>query len=532
VRSAAPAQKPSAGPRLQIDAAVASAIVLTLAVVARYGLNPDGVAYLEVAEALARGATGPLVQGYWSPGLPILLAPLFVVIDDRAQLLAWTHIVIGVLSCAALLLCVPLVRKRVGPALQRAAWWICAWVIVRWDSPTLVTPDVLLLVLVAGVLLLQSREVVWSDILAGLIAGLAFLVKTSVWPVLLVAGGALCARAVSCHNWRLVPWRVVCPASVMIVSWIVVLSVHEGRPTLGSVGRLNAAWYLGDLAQRTPDTDTTDSHGRRVYAPAGGVAPVAYFEYGARTRTYLPWSDPERWARLSRNGAPPTFTTSQALETWDANVWLVAQRVVPLAVAIFALVGADSTRSWRRRWKFGLIDRPLLFVGVAGVATFTVVHAEARLIAPWALLCVIGAVGGQAPPIVGSRLRMARILVIGLAAADIVWQASIDFRAKALVVDREQRIAQFLKQYAGSEGGDVVVTGPALPLMGTLWRNRLRVGAQMDRRSSEVLMSFPDSVRWELLRRRFEPEGALGAVEVMDRSAAGEDDPLWTLHVW
>ena len=127
---------------------------------------------------------------------------------------------------------------------------------------------------------------------------------------------------------------------------------------------------------------------------------------------------------------------------------------------------------------------------------------------------------------------MTRILVTGLAAADIVWQAGIDFRTKILVVDREQRIAQFVERYAGRGGGNVVVTGPAIPLMGTLWRNRLSVSAQMDRRSSEVLMAYPDSTRWELLRRRFEPEGAIGAVEVIDRSGVGDDEPLWTLHVW
>ena len=171
-----------------IDFIVASLLLVTAAFFARESLNPDGVGYLEIAEAITRGRWGEVLQGYWSPGCPALLASLvFIAGDDRPFLLLLAHVLQAAIGVCALWLVRVVVKRRVPDALHRVAAWVGAWVILRFLSQVLITPDLALCAALLGLLALQGSESRAAQIGAGLCAGAAFLLKTSIWPWGLVA---------------------------------------------------------------------------------------------------------------------------------------------------------------------------------------------------------------------------------------------------------------------------------------------------------------------------------------------------------
>ena len=55
-------------------AALTGLIALAQACLSRWQVNPDGVAYLDLADALGARAWVDVAQGYWSPLYPMLLA--------------------------------------------------------------------------------------------------------------------------------------------------------------------------------------------------------------------------------------------------------------------------------------------------------------------------------------------------------------------------------------------------------------------------------------------------------------------------
>ena len=116
--------------------------------IARTTLTPDGVAYFENAERFARGQWSEAIQGYWSPGYSLLLVPVvWLASEDRALFLSLAHLLQALLAIAALWLSVLSVRARVPALAQRAVFWGCAWIELRWLTQEVLTPDLLLCVL-------------------------------------------------------------------------------------------------------------------------------------------------------------------------------------------------------------------------------------------------------------------------------------------------------------------------------------------------------------------------------------------------
>ena len=118
-------------PRLAIDLAVATLLLCAIAYLWRTALTPDGVAYFENAQLLARGHFAEAVQGYWSPGYSLLLVPVaWIAGENRDVFLAIAHVVQALLCALALRLVVVAVEKRVPAQARYAVFWACAWVLL------------------------------------------------------------------------------------------------------------------------------------------------------------------------------------------------------------------------------------------------------------------------------------------------------------------------------------------------------------------------------------------------------------------
>ena len=498
-REAQPPSTAARRPRLVIDFAIAALLLCSLAYDARAWLNPDGVAYLENAEALARGHWSAAIQGYWSPGYSILLAPLARAAgDDRALLLGMVHLLQAFVGIGALWLAVLAARRRVPDALQRVAFWCAAWTVIVLLSQELVTPDLLLCVCLLAATVLLDQPDRRAQVTMGILVGIAFLLKTSIWPWLCVAALLAVRPAWRLRSWSAVPWRALAPAAVLIGSWLVVLGIQAGRPTLGSVGPLNFGWYFGDDSRRTPDMDLgPHALSRQVSLPTG--AKVTFTDLRGAGETYLPWSNPERWARGIPAGAEPRLSLRRTGLNGYANLKYAAVWVLPVALGLAVCVllsGVPGQRAPLAQW---VGDRSLMITGLVAMAVSLVLHPEHRLIAPAVLLCAFGALASARAARPTAPLRVVGALfVAGLLISTGGFLAPRHQQYTQSAERKRTQRADLDKYLASTPGRGAVILGQATPWMGLLWVEHMRVVIQFGAAGSAAVQALaePQRVQW------------------------------------
>ena len=519
-------------PRLWIDAAVAALVLAVVAYLARAAVTPDGVAYFENAELFARGHGWEAIQGYWSPGYSWLLMPVvWIARDDRALFLALAHLVQALLGGVALWLSVAAVRKHVPAMAQRAVFWACAWIIVRWLTQELLTPDLLLCVVVLAFVsrfpVSSERDELWL----GLLAGAGFLVKTSIWPWLFAAAAIPLFRAWRARDYSTLPRRTMMIGASIVAALAVVMSVHAGRPTLGSVGPLNAGWYLGDLDRRTPDTDR-GPHATKTTMHIPISASLPYHDLRGSTRTYAPWSDPEAWARGIPAAARPSLSVRQALKSWTENARIVGRWMVPLGVGLaWCVLWLGAPASGKSRIE-ALLDRPMVLVGVLGTLVFCATHAETRLLAPSALLCLFGAWPATAR--YKSHERFAWALKACMLATIVqlaMYVAPLPHVLSNNVASEADRHRYLDEQLARRPVYGAIIYGPAVNWMGALWRHHMHVAVQIGAEGVAQLNGISQNQRLEWFHERFGPE-VLGVGEAVVHKVNGQVRADWEFIAW
>ena len=502
-------------PRLAIDAWTAALAVTAFGYAVAASLTPDGVAYLENAELIAAGLGWQALQGYWSPGYSLLLVPAVWIADgNRSGLLALAHCVQIGLALSAVWLATIAVRRRVPPAAQRAVFWLCMWVVIRWLSQELLTPDLLLGVLVLGFLARAPAATFRDAVILGVIVGLAFLAKTSIWPSLVVAAGALVIQ-----NWRAPVWPRLTTVSVGVAlaiafAFVIPLSVKVGRPTLGGVGALNAGWYLGDLNQRTPDTDQRYHEARRnALLPSG--ASIAAYEMPPGTSTYAPWARPEEWATGYSRAERPTWNAAQAKLVWQQNVIVALRWLLPL------LGGALALRLLSRGPRGGaarpLLNWPLAAAGGAGALAFLAVHAEARLLAPSALLLLFAAWPEDGATPSPNPRRVLHAALVGAIAIQLAVDLSGAAERARKLAESERGLRDYVAAGAGQRAQrNVVLVGPFGPWVAILWEYHLRVHVQIGEQAGALLAALPRDQRLWWIRDQF-GNSIFGVADVTSR---------------
>lgn len=504
------------GTRRQIDLlGLASAVLcVVLAWASRHHLNLDGVSYLDLAARLREGDWPSFLQAYWSPLYPVLLAVAGTLTGQpAAPTLPVVHAVNAVIALGIMAILWRSMRRRGDVVLARlavAALFLAATRPPRIDA---VTPDLLLLLM----LVVVARELLEHEwrrwLVLGLALGGAYLAKTSAWPAVVLVIGILLWRAQRSRTWR--PALGVSAVALGVIAlWAVPLSLDRGRPVLESASRLNRCWYLVGCDARSPDTH--DGMHVRYQAVVAGADSIVVADFGGSPWTYAPWGDPVHWDAGVRTETRRRVTPRALLIYWSSQALIVwGYWLAPLIVGVLlpALRIAGPRLPWRALTAHQWPALVVLALGLAGIAQFVAVHAEPRLIAPYAMLVALGIVWwlhGTDAFVVGSprpRLRGRWLSWIGVALALPLTVVTI--RQHLAISERipvRARQVEAMRRAAASQGlsmDRVVVVGPALPLVVDAWRAGITIAGQIPPRSLAAFASLGAEQQAALLRERF-----------------------------
>lgn len=486
----------------EVLALAAAAICLVLTWISRAALNPDGVSYLDLARLLRIGDWDGYTQGYWSPLYPAIVATLSTLSGGTPlALVILAHLVNGLVAIAGIALLWHWGRQTARPFVARAL--LAAFMLASTGLPRIeaVTPDVLLLTLMAwiGYELIFHRD--QRPMQSGVALGLAFLTKTSLWPWLMLSlplrlwgadeGGGRQSVLVSSSVALLI-------ASV----WIVPLSVKAGHLTAGSAGRLNYGWYIESSNARTPDTHTGRHRAYQeiVVDPTHRVDVVDFI--AADRWTYAPWSDPTAWDAgiESSNASTPEF--GELLAYWGRQArrtfgfWMLPVLLgvlLPCAVAFWRPGLASSlTRA----------ERPTVvafLLGLAGVVQFVLIHSEPRLIAPFVLLAALAVLHllfSEAFPADRPR-RILRRVATAVGWLCVIWFSTARINTWVVANDHVQQALatisanEAVSDVVGHAPLRIVVAGPALPVAPAAFMAGAHIVAQLPPRSLAVAQSLP-----------------------------------------
>ena len=282
--------------RASLVAAFLVQIVLAIktAWLVRDQLNPDGLAYMAIAQYYLNGQTASMISGVWSPLLSWLIVPWLLVFDD--PLLA-AHAAMAVSAVVFLSGCFCVLRavRLPGPAIVIGTW-ITAFLSVAW-SGVVITPDLLM----AGLFCCGTSRLLsdkWvanarTALGAGIVLGAAYLAKAVALPLsglIIIALAGINVAVYQSSLRRTVRATTIIVAGFLIIAgpWIGILSYKYRRPVFSSIGPIQhtlagpADMFRGHpdkLHFYKPDTGrftTLEDRTNLPYNPWSPFASVAY----------------------------------------------------------------------------------------------------------------------------------------------------------------------------------------------------------------------------------------------------------------
>jgi hypothetical protein len=421
----------------------------------RNDVNPDGISYIEMAEAAGRNGWHALVNGYWSPLYPALLSIAFRIFHPSMY---WEFTVLHVVNFAlylADLFCFEIFLKELlaarrnendsqkmlrsipEKALRIWGYLLFLWASQFWLSLAMTNPDIIVvgLAYVATALLLRIRQGEGNWVLfaaLGLTLGFAYLAKASMLPISLVffACAVLVGGSVRKSYAKALAKSALALAVFLALAapLVIAISKEKHRPTFGDSGKIAYAWYVDRATfiahwQGEPAGTGTPVHSTRKISSDPPLYEFAQPVAGS----YPPWYDPSYWYE----GIRPHFSWTGQL--WvlfrSANMYLkMFSRSGVLYVLFFAVIVEVRKAG---RWKWG--GKPMWLVMLPSLATlamYAVVLVEQRYVSPFALvllLWVLSSARISTTERKDLRAGMALTVILSLALA-IAWPVTRDLR--------------------------------------------------------------------------------------------------------
>jgi hypothetical protein len=520
------------------------ALALTLGVlhawVGRNTIDVDGIAYLDLSDAVAAGSWRLPLNIHWSPLYPWLIGMARRVLGPTPY---WEfpvlHLVnflayLGALASFEVLLDAVLRHRHrhtavlPGENLTLLPDWmiigsaypvflVATQVFVRMDEDT---PDMVVLpfMLLAVALLLRFEEgdVRWGAfVLFGILLGLGYLAKVVMFPLAFLLLLLACPLAL---RQAVVP-RLLLSLLLFLalaVPHAVRLSSAAGQPTLGRAGHVA---YESMVNRTDPPVPLLPG-------------PLAIHDFTSHLHGTLPLtSDLGFWYRDTgarfRAGAQLIAVRENIRAGLAVLVWLTPTLMGGALLFALAARGGELIRDLRE-------ERTLLLVGGASVALYLMVRMEARYIAGALVLLVLGALcaarltGAAAA---STRLRRAAAIVFLFQLLPLAPDVYDDLRAEVRAVRRPEEFGHSSWRAATALAAAGVRPGDRVAVIGVLdvgWARlaRVQVSARLVMQDAVVeFWALPEAARAAIVDQLF----ATGATLIVTRDIppTAQADPRW-----
>jgi len=390
------------------------AIALFQAYAQRFVVGPDGVAYLDLSDAVVAGHWSGLVNLYWSPLYPLLVGLARIV--ARASP-AGEVPVMHVVNAAAFLASFAAYEYFLAPVLRLASETRHAVLGGRWARAIayglficvaftltpieLTTPDLLAAAATfaafgALLRLRNSPSEAAAAVVLGVSLGLGALAKSFMiqWAIVCFVALAMALRKSGLNSLV----RAVVVWVVFVGPWTALLSRAAGRLTFGDTGRLTYAWFVNNRDAPSLGGVPMGARTARTEAilPRSGVT-------GNAQGTDPMWFDPERWS----GGLRAQFDLHDQIASLLKSGRFYAENFAPF-LFLFLLIAVAPAESRRDAWRRGWI---VLVPAAAGLLGYAMVLVTARYCMPFVLAGTLVLMATLAP----SRRVHPLALLIGVA---------------------------------------------------------------------------------------------------------------------
>ncbi len=398
----------------------------------RHFVFPDGISYIEVADAYLRGDLAHAMNSYWSPLYPWAIALTKLILrPDSYWEFASVHVVNFVFYAVSLACFELFIRRFLGwlesgrgpsPAgpVQRTyrtlGYCLFLWVGLFGINLVITTPDQLVaaIVYLACALLLDihSGRAGWrTHVLLGLVLGIGYLTKASMFPAGLLF--LLASIPVRTSSRPRALWRFALSLVLFLATcapFVAVLSVTKGRLTLGDSGRLNYAWENSGVRRFSHWQGGPDGCGKPIHPTMQIRSHPEVFAFAAGPGGSYPiWTDPSYWYDGVRFHFNPRLQFENL--AWNVVAVLLEFLLAPGAIAAVLVLTLPRRRralaDLRRYWF-------LVLPSIGAIALYALVAVHTRYVSMFvaviALVC-LGAAHLENLPL-GWR-RFYRVSLIG-----------------------------------------------------------------------------------------------------------------------
>jgi hypothetical protein len=401
-------------------------------------MNPDGIAYLDVADAYIRGDWTAAINAVWSPLYPVLLMPAVYGVDVVSS--HWGFTTVHLVNFSVYLFALfafefywkqamknardatPLASSSgkttyPGWAAHILGYALFASSALAFIGVGSVTPDMLMAALVyvaAGLVVKIRREhpSVWTSAALGAVLGFAYLAKSMMFPLgLVILGlGVLVARTLKDRLHALLAVAVFAVATAPLI-WLI--SEAKGRLTVGEAGRLTYARYVNDVPY--PHWQGDDSQrGQMLVHPSRQIQDdPRVFEFAEPIHSTYPITyDPSYWYE----GLATRFTLANQGRVIWSNLIAYIKLLFPAHAALAAFVCLCNWRTRRQpiRTTQVLRESTLAVVAIVALGMYALVLVEGRYVAMFFPLFWGDVLGSIRQP---SSMRRQRAAIVSFAVA-------------------------------------------------------------------------------------------------------------------
>lgn len=460
----------------------------TGAAILSQSMNEDGINYLDMGAAYFDGHWETAVNAIWSPLYAWIVGAVVGVLEPSIR---WEFPVVQLTNLAiyaSTLVCFEFFWRELTLRYYRqpegavqverfspALWLVLGYSLFIYSALNLgqvwaVTPDMCVAALVylaAGFALrLAQPDARGRDaILLGAVLGFGYLAKAAMFPLAIVA---IVLIAILSRRADM-PWvkAATTMAAFLIIAgpYLVVLSLDQGKPTFGDVGRFTYLKHVGGMPyphfRVAPDSYAgTPTHPARQFdadppvyefaEPIGGTYPLAY--------------DPGYWT----NGLAPSIKIGQQLKALATNGVFYFDLFVRIQggfVAIVLLLCLLSASSGARLTLWS-VESALVLWAVAAFGLYSLVYVIPRYVAPFVMLFWCGLLASiQFPQ--GAAYR--RVTVLGsLLLVLFVWTniAAFNLQGLSALVGFSPAAEAARASFEGGAGDDHVALAENLRSLG------------------------------------------------------------------